>query len=123
MQSVSVDETARIQRRVFRLILTNFVVWVPISVLSYVRLAGWPLSKVTYEVAAGVLLPINAVTNPWMYSRMSERMGAFARSLFSLSAWTKAGPKQGGSQPSSTGRSMTETRVPEDIPLSVGDEI
>ncbi|XP_078492175.1 uncharacterized protein LOC144747763 [Ciona intestinalis] len=61
-----------LQKRISRLIVTNFLCWMPICVFSYISLAGVTLHKAVYEVSAGFLLPINSTINPILYSTLVE---------------------------------------------------
>jgi len=59
------------QRKIFRIIVFNFISWIPICILSFIKL-GDPLGELVtgevYQVAAIVLLPINSSINPILYS-------------------------------------------------------
>lgn len=71
VKSVSSHETALMQKKSFRIVLSNFITWVPISFISYIRLIGIQLPQV-YEFTGGLLMPINSVINPVLYSSISD---------------------------------------------------
>nr|CAB3263492.1 low-density lipoprotein receptor-related protein 1B-like [Phallusia mammillata] len=61
------------QKRIARLIATDFCCWIPLCVLAYISLAGVQLPSEVYAISAIVLLPINSVLNPILYSATMER--------------------------------------------------
>jgi len=67
--SVKKDQNKNMQKRISRLLLTDFICWIPVCTMGYLSLAGVPLPKTVYVVSAGFLLPINSSTNPILYSR------------------------------------------------------
>uniref|UniRef100_H2Z2S3 G-protein coupled receptors family 1 profile domain-containing protein n=1 Tax=Ciona savignyi TaxID=51511 RepID=H2Z2S3_CIOSA len=54
--------------RIASLILTDFVCWVPICLMSLLSYGGVALPDVVYAFTATILFPINSVFNPWLYS-------------------------------------------------------
>nr|XP_026691766.1 prolow-density lipoprotein receptor-related protein 1-like [Ciona intestinalis] len=56
---------------VFTMILSNFCCWIPICLLGFISLSGVHLDKIVYVVSAGLLLPINSVLNPLIYSKVA----------------------------------------------------
>ncbi|XP_039257513.2 uncharacterized protein LOC120334123 isoform X1 [Styela clava] len=60
------------QRKILRLIITDFCCWVPICIMSFCKLAGVNIQDTAYAVAAIVLLPINSALNPILYSDMVD---------------------------------------------------
>ena len=60
-----------VQRKIFRIIFTNFLTWIPVCILSFLRLSDTEATMIdgeVYQVAAIVLLPINSAINPVLYS-------------------------------------------------------
>ena len=55
------------QRKIYRLIASDFCSWVPISIMAFVNFSGVPIPSVAYAVSAVVLLPINSALNPILY--------------------------------------------------------
>ena len=62
------ERSAQMQKRISRMIITDFACWVPICIMVYLTTGGVAISKVIYFVTAGVLLPINSAINPLLYS-------------------------------------------------------
>ncbi|XP_026690896.2 uncharacterized protein LOC108949594 [Ciona intestinalis] len=58
----------KLQKTISLLILTNFCCWIPICIMAFVSLSGVQLDRIVYVISAGVLLPINSVINPIIYS-------------------------------------------------------
>ncbi|XP_078492170.1 uncharacterized protein LOC144747761 [Ciona intestinalis] len=71
-QSTKMKNSARrsnkLQKTISLLILTNFCCWIPICIMAFVSLSGVQLDRIVYVISAGVLLPINSVINPIIYS-------------------------------------------------------
>ena len=59
---------AKMQKRIARIIITDFACWVPICIMAFVAFSGLYNSFMFYEIAAGFLLPINSALNPFLYS-------------------------------------------------------
>ena len=59
---------AELQKRIARIVITDFACWVPICIMAYVAFSGFLDRAVLYETAAGFLLPINSALNPFLYS-------------------------------------------------------
>ena len=57
------------QRRIARLIITDFLCWVPITTMAFMHFSEIVnLDGIVYVISAIVLLPINSVLNPILYS-------------------------------------------------------
>ena len=56
------------QKKVFRVLATDFCCWFPISLMAVLSINGVPISNTAYAVSAIVLLPINSALNPIVYS-------------------------------------------------------
>jgi len=73
-------ETNRgIQKRISRLLLTDFFCWIPVCIMAYLRVAGVVLPPDAYIVSAGFLLPINSAMNPLIYSKLIGEYTSRAR--------------------------------------------
>ena len=70
----SAKRDATMQRRIARIIASDFVCWVPICVMVYLSLSGVEIGDVAYIVSACVLLPINSAFNPFLYSSLPGRL-------------------------------------------------
>ena len=56
------------QRRILRIIITDFLCWIPICIMAFMNFSGISVNDVAYDVSAGLLLPINSALNPLLYS-------------------------------------------------------
>jgi len=56
------------QKRISRLLLTDFFCWIPICIMACLSVAGVSLPPDAYIASAGFLLPINSAMNPLLYS-------------------------------------------------------
>ena len=74
-------EQSRIQRRISRIIITNFLCWIPICVMAFVKLSGFYVDDVAYIVSAGLLLPINSAFNPFLYSSLLDKLKEIFKKL------------------------------------------
>jgi len=62
-----------LQKKIIRLVVTDFACWVPICVMAFIHFSGAAvLDGVYYVVTAVILLPINSVLNPLLYSDSFE---------------------------------------------------
>jgi len=62
------DSNQEIQKRISKLLLTDFFCWIPVCIMAYLRIAGIYLPPDAYIASAGFLLPINSAMNPLLYS-------------------------------------------------------
>ena len=65
---------SRLQRRISRIIITDFLCWIPICIIAFVKLSGIYVDDVAYIVTAGLLLPINSAFNPFLYSSLPDKL-------------------------------------------------
>ena len=63
------------QKRIARIIFTDFACWIPICVMAYIRLSGIFLEPIVYQISAVLLLPINSALNPILYSSLEDKIG------------------------------------------------
>jgi len=56
------------QRKIFRLVATDFCTWIPISIMSFLHFNGIPMPPSLYVISAILLIPINSAINPILYS-------------------------------------------------------
>ena len=73
-------ENKRMQRRISRIIITDFMCWIPICIMTFVKLSGIYVDDVAYIVSAGLLLPINSAFNPLLYSSLIEKIVKWMKS-------------------------------------------
>ena len=71
-------EVAKMQRRIARIIATDFCCWIPICVVAYVRL-GVEFSDIVYQISAALLLPINSALNPILFTSLPDKLMKMCR--------------------------------------------
>ena len=64
---------AKMQKRIARIIATDFCCWIPICIMTYVRISGATYSVLVYQISAVLLLPINSAVNPFLFSSLPEK--------------------------------------------------
>ena len=62
------NKVVQMQKRITRLVVTDFVCWVPICVLAFSSFAGVPIPPWLYSFTIVILLPVNSALNPVLYS-------------------------------------------------------
>ena len=63
------NREAKMQKRIARIIMTDFACWMPVCIIAFVTFTGvYDESLFFYDTVAGFLLPINSVLNPFLYS-------------------------------------------------------
>ena len=67
-------ENVTIQKRICRIIISDFLCWIPICITAFVKFSGVYVDDVVYVVSAGLLLPINSVLNPFLYSSLYDKL-------------------------------------------------
>ena len=60
------------QKKIYRIVATNFCCWVPITIMVFVNFSGIRLGEVAYSIASIVLLPINSAFDPIIYSNLVD---------------------------------------------------
>jgi len=66
-------ENTRMQKRIARIIATDFCCWIPICIMAYLRL-GLEFSVTAYQISAVLLLPINSAINPLLFSSLPYKI-------------------------------------------------
>ena len=56
--------------RVFLIVATDVVCWLPIIIMSFLRFFGYPIPDIAHSISSIVLLPINSLLNPVLYSKI-----------------------------------------------------
>ena len=75
------------QKKIYRLVATDFCCWVPISIIAFVNFSGFPVSDTAYVISAIVLLPINSALNPILYTDVLDKaMAEFRIRIFKSSS-------------------------------------
>ena len=65
---------SRLQKRISRIIIIDFLCWIPICIIAFVKLSGIYVDDVAYIVTASLLLPINSAFNPFLYSSLPNKL-------------------------------------------------
>jgi len=65
-------QKCKLHHRVARLILTDFLCWIPLCSLSYSYFSGVDYDKTVIAVCGIILLPINSALNPILYSSLFD---------------------------------------------------
>ena len=68
------QQAAIMQKRIARIIATDFCCWIPICIMAYARLVGVKFSNDVYQFSAVFLLPINSALNPFLFSSLSDKL-------------------------------------------------
>ena len=69
--------------RVFLIVATDIACWSPIIVLSYLKYFGYQIPEIAHPISSIVLLPINSLLNPVLYSKIESVMFKKLKSLLS----------------------------------------
>ena len=68
-------QAARMQRRIARLLITDFVCWIPICIIAFTKASlKFRLPNDVYAATIAFLLPINSALNPILYSSFFENL-------------------------------------------------
>ncbi|CAK8685700.1 unnamed protein product [Clavelina lepadiformis] len=68
----SQKQSAKMNQRICRIIISDFLCWIPICTMAYISVSGVKLPNGVEIFTAGVLLPINSAFNPMLYSPYIE---------------------------------------------------
>ena len=55
---------------VFLIVLTDVLCWLPIIIMSFASILGYNIPEIAHSISSIVLLPINSLLNPIIYSRI-----------------------------------------------------
>ena len=77
--SIKKGRNEDMQKRISRPLLTDFFSWIPVCIMTYLRVAGVFLPADAYIASAGFLLPFNSAMNPMLYSKLIGRCMSRAR--------------------------------------------
>ena len=67
------NQAKTMQKRIARIIGTDFCCWIPIGLMAFVRL-GVEFSDIAYQISAVLLLPINSAMNPILFSSLLDKL-------------------------------------------------
>ena len=75
------NQAATMQKRIARIIATDFCCWIPICIMAFMRL-GVEFSDIAYQISAALLLPINSVMNPILFSSVLDKLIDLCRHMY-----------------------------------------
>jgi len=84
-----VNKLAKMHKRIARLVITDFVCWIPLCIISFCSLAGMPTPQWLYSFTIVILLPINSALNPLLYSDVIANLFKHIKIRFALSSGNK----------------------------------
>ena len=68
-------QNAKMQKRIARLLVTDFICWIPICVIAFANyLNDISLTDVVYAITIAFLLPVNSALNPLLYSSFFDNI-------------------------------------------------
>ena len=68
-------QNAKMQKRIARLLLTDFVCWIPICVIAFAKhVYDFRLTNVIYAITIAFLLPVNSALNPLLYTSFFDKL-------------------------------------------------
>jgi len=67
------NQTATMQKRVARIIATDFCCWILICIMANLRLVV-EFSDIPYQISAVLLLPIYSLINPFLFSSLPDKI-------------------------------------------------
>ena len=96
------------QKKILRVLATDFCCWVPISLMAFLSLSGVPISNDTYAVSAIILLPINSALNPILYSNAIDVLVASIRGKNLFKSLFGSVPNSASTQPKTASSPPTQ---------------
>ena len=70
--------------RVFLIVATDIACWLPIIVLSFTSFLGYKVPEIVHSITSIVLLPINSLINPILYSRIDSTLFKQLKQVISM---------------------------------------
>ena len=77
-------QKCKLHSRVARLLLTDFLCWIPLCILSYLHFSGVDLGPTATAFCGIILLPINSALNPSLYSSYCDKFLAKLKACLPL---------------------------------------
>ena len=69
------QQNARMQKKIARLLATDFVCWIPICIIAFAKASlKFGLPNDLYAATIAFLLPVNSALNPLLYSNFFEKL-------------------------------------------------
>ena len=72
----------KMRKRITYIVLTDIACWLPIIVMSIVSFGGYELPDFVHPISAIILLPINSLINPIIYSRIDKTFKNYLKGVF-----------------------------------------
>ena len=76
-------QAAKMQRRIARIIATDFCCWIPICIMAYVGLRV-KFPDIVYQISAVLLFPINSALNPFLLTSRPKKLIGWCRQINKL---------------------------------------
>ena len=86
-EAKSIETKERMQflsLKVTTIIIAQIICWVPILITSVLSLFDIKISSLFYEASAIIILPLNSVFNPILYTTLLKKSFTFAKSLINI---------------------------------------
>ena len=64
------EKENKLMKRIILIIVTDIACWLPIITFSYASFFGYPIPDIVHPLSSIVLLPINSLLNPTIYSKI-----------------------------------------------------
>ena len=91
VDEIRTKENQALWEKILLLIVTDFICWVPICIISIISFAGGSIPGLVYQITAVILFPINSAANPWLYSSfLSNYVKKISRRTFSRRTTTSS---------------------------------
>ena len=75
-------QNAKMQKRIARLLLTDFICWIPICVIAFAKhVTDFQLASVVFAITIAFLLPVNSALNPLLYTSFFDKIFAKIQKL------------------------------------------
>ena len=78
-QSKNVNQMVKMKRRIFFIILTDALCWLPVIIMSFISYSGRKLDGEVLPYSAIIILPINSAINPIIYSGIDKTITRFIK--------------------------------------------
>nr|XP_039253694.1 uncharacterized protein LOC120330817 [Styela clava] len=70
--TASKTRAVALQRKVTRIVVTDFLCWMPICLMALLQLFGIPIRTELYVPVGTILIPINSALNPFLYTEIPD---------------------------------------------------
>ena len=78
------QQNARMQKRIARLLASDFICWIPICIIAFAKAnERFAIPPVLYSITVAFLLPVNSALNPLLYSPFVDSLAQTVSQCFS----------------------------------------